>query len=69
MSKLTVEDYNFILKALDSVSIKGIQSSLKLGEVFIKIQNILKELDYGKAGVEGFDGSGPDDAQEEVVSE
>lgn len=69
MTALTVEDYTFILKALDSVTVKGIQSSLKLGEVFIKVQGLLKELDNAKAGTEGLESVGPDGTLQEVVSE
>ncbi len=66
---LTTDDYNFILKSLDTVTVKGFQASLKMGEVFLKIQNELKELANVKAGAKKPNGSGPDGPDKEVVPE
>lgn len=46
---LNKEDIGFLIKALDKTNIVGIQSSMKLNEVFLKLKKMLEELDNEKS--------------------
>jgi hypothetical protein len=57
---LTLDDLAFLVQALDKTQIQGIQSSMKMNEVFLKLSQMKKVLE---------DGSKEEAAVEEEVSE
>lgn len=39
---LNKSDINFLITALDKISVQGIQSNMKVGEVFLKLSKMLE---------------------------
>ncbi len=62
---LTTNDIDFLIMTMDKGKYEGIQTCLKVGEVFLKLQEMKNE----QARVDGPDIRDADDAQEEVVPE